>query len=93
MELDAPPISILGHTVVSSRGYERLYIGPVFDWCNPFMTGPLPFVAPVRRQAAAGNYRVLWSSQVSEGVLLCAVDCVFRAVFVTQPISGMANKK
>ena len=24
-------------------------------------------------------------------MLLCAVDCVFRAVFVTQPVSGMAT--
>ena len=86
--LDAPPI---GHTVVSSRGYERLYIKPVFDRCNPIVTGSLLFVAPVRRQAAASSCRVvLCSSQVSARVLLCAVDCVFRAVFVTQPVSGMA---
>ena len=91
-ELDAPPISVLGNTVVSSQGYERLYIRPVFDWCNAFVTGSLLFVAPVRRQAAAGSCRVvLCSSQVSAGVLHCAVDCVVRAVFVTQTVSGMTT--
>ena len=90
-ELDAPPISVLGRTVVSEED-EELYIRPIFDWCSPFVTGSLVFVAPVRRQVAAGSGRVvLCSSQVSVGVLLCAVDCVVWAVFVTQPVSGMAT--
>ena len=54
-ELDAPSISVLGHTVVSGGEDERLYFRPVFDWCYPFVTGSLFFVAPVRRQAAAGS--------------------------------------
>ena len=58
-ELNAPPITVLGHTVVSSGEDQRLYIWPVFDWCNPFVTGSLFFVAPVRRQAAAGSGRVV----------------------------------
>ena len=88
----APPMSVLGHTVVSSWGGERLFIRPVFDWCNPFVTGSLLFVAPVCRQAAASCCGVVMcSSQVSAGVLLCAEDCVFRAVSVAQTVSGMAT--
>ena len=78
-ELDAPPISMLGHTVVSGGEDERLHIRHVFDWCYPFVTGSLFFVAPVHRQATAGRGRVvLCSSQVSAGVLLWAVDFVVR---------------
>ena len=91
-ELAAPPMSVLVHTVVSSRGGERLYIRRVFDWCNLFVTGSLLLVTPVRRQAAASSCGVvLCSSQVSAGMLLCAEDCVFRAVSVAQPVSEMAT--
>ena len=73
-ELSAPPMSVHGHTVVSSREGERLFIRPVFDWCSPFVTGSL-LVSPVRRQAAASSCGVvLGSPQVSAGVLLRAED-------------------
>ena len=74
-ELDAPPISVLWHTVVSSGEDERLYIRPVFDWCNPFVTGSLLFVAPVRSQAAAGSGRVVFIAGFGGGVALCSRLC------------------
>ena len=90
-EFAAHPMSVLGHTVVSSRGCERLNIRHIFRWCNPFVTGSLFFV-DIRRQAAAGSCGVvLCSSQVLAGVLLCAEDCAFRAVSVAQPVSGMVT--
>ena len=91
-ELAVPPMSVLGHTVMSSRGGERLYIRPVFEWCNQFATGSLLVVAPLCRQATTSRCGVvLCSSQVSAGVLLCAEDGVFRAVAVAQPVSGVAT--
>ena len=74
-------MSVLGHTVVSSRLGERLYVRPVFNWCNP-----------VRRQAAASSCGVvLCSPQVLAGALRRAEDCGFWAVSVAQPVSGMAT--
>ena len=59
-------MSVLEHTVVSHREGERLYIWSVFDWCGPFVTVSLLFVAPVRRQASASSCGVvLGSPQVS----------------------------
>ena len=42
------PLSLAGR-------YERLYIRPVFDWCNPFVTGSLLFVAPVQLPGRSGQ--------------------------------------
>ena len=77
--LMAPPMSVLGHTVVSFRSDGELYIWSVFFWWNSLetslMTGSLLFVAPVRRGI------VLRLSQVSADFLLCAVDGVSRTAF------------
>ena len=78
-ELAAPPMSVLGHTVVSSRGGERLYIRNVFYWCNPFVTGSLLFVAPVRRQAAVSSC----------GVVLCSPQVSAGCCFVLTVVSGL----
>ena len=49
------------------------------------------WVTALRRQAAVSSCGVgLCSPQVS-AVLLCAEDCVFRAVSVAQSVSGMAT--
>ena len=59
----APPMSVLGHTIVSSRSDGRLYIWPVFIWWNSpgttLVTGSLLLVAPVRRLAALGACRIV----------------------------------
>ena len=85
-------MSVLGHTDMSSRGGERLYIRPVFDRCNPFVTGSLLFAASLRHQAKASSCAVmLCLSQVSVAVLLRAEDCVFHAFSVAQSVSGMVT--
>ena len=61
--LTAPPMSVLGHTVVSSRSEGELYISSVFLWWSslgtPLVTGSLLFTAPVRGGIVLRLLRVL----------------------------------
>ena len=92
MELTAPPMNVLRHTVVFSWKDGRLYIWPVLRQWDPFVTGSLLFVAPERRQATVGSCRiVLYLSPVSVVELLCAVNGFSQAVFVDQSGSVMAT--
>ena len=72
--LMAPPLSMLGHTVVSSRSDWDLYISSVFLWWNSLgtslVTRSLLFAPPVRCGI------VLRLSRVSADFLLWAVDSV-----------------
>ena len=82
----APPMSVLGHTVMSSWSDVELYIWSVFIWRNSLettlVTGSLLFVTPV----CCGI--VLRLSRVSADFLLCAVDSVSRTAFVDQFMGG-----
>ena len=94
--LMAPPMSVLWHTVVSSRSDGKLYICPVFIWWNSLgttlVTGSLLLVAPIRHLAALGACRiVLRLTRVSADLLLCAVDGVSRIVFVNRLVTIMAT--
>ena len=68
--LMAPPMSVLGHTVVSSCSDGELYISSVFLWWNSLgtalVTGSLLFAAPVRCGI------VLRLSRVSADFVMCA---------------------
>ena len=72
----APPMSVLGHTVVSSRSDGELYISSVFLWWNllgtSLVTGSLLFTTPIR-----GGI-VLRLSRVLADFLLWAADSVSR---------------
>ena len=82
----APPMSVLGHTVMSSWSDVELYIWSVFIWRNSLettlVTGSLLFVTPV----CCGIVQRL--SRVSADFLLCAVDGVSRTACVDQFMGG-----
>ena len=85
----APPMSVLGHTVVSSWSAGELYISSAFFWWNSLetslVTGSLLFVAPISRGI------VLCLSRVSADFLLRAVDGVSRTAFGDQLVPIMAT--
>ena len=92
----APPMSVLWHTVVSSRSDGKLYLWPAIMWWNSLettlVTGSLLLVASVCRQATLGNCRiVLHLSRVLANLLLCTVDGVSQTVFVDQLVAIMAT--
>ena len=58
LQLPAPPMSVLVHTVVSSQEGERLYIRSVFDWCGQFRD----WVTDLRRSSTSPSLsEQLWS--------------------------------
>ena len=85
----APPMSVLGHTVLSSWSDGKLYISSVLLWWSSLGTslviGSLLFAAPVR-----GGI-VLHLSRVLADFLLWTVDGVSRTTSGDRLVLGMAT--
>ena len=85
----APPMSMLRHTVVSSRSDGELYVSSVFFWWNSLetslVTGSLLFAAPI----CCGI--VLCLSRVLADFLLWAVDGVSRTALGDRLVLSMVT--
>ena len=93
--LMVPPMSARWHTVVLFRSGGKLYMCPMYTWCNSFetalVTGSLLFVAPGGRLAElSDNELAMHVSRVSIDSLLCVVTFVSLTILWRHCVAEMA---